>query len=63
MDQVDDLPLFEDYQMTGRTYRFFRGKLLFLFGFGLSHSTFQFKNLRTDRTEVVAGARFLLALM
>src|SRR6185436_5300111 len=32
---VDDLPPFDDYKMTGRTYRFFNGAPLYPFGFGL----------------------------
>ncbi|WP_455590817.1 glycoside hydrolase family 3 C-terminal domain-containing protein [Bacteroides sp.] len=42
----DDLPPYEDYSMKGRTYRYFDGKALFPFGFGLSYSTFGYSNLR-----------------
>jgi beta-glucosidase len=42
---VDDLPAFEDYSMQGRTYRYFSGKPLFEFGFGLSYTTFTYSNL------------------
>ncbi len=54
---VADLPPFEDYQMEGRTYRYFRGEPLFPFGHGLSYTTFQFGNLQIDRPEVEAGGR------
>ena len=37
-----DLPPFENYHLDGRTYRFFKGKPLFPFGFGLSYSKFQY---------------------
>ena len=43
---VNDLPPFEDYHMEGRTYRYFRGKALFPFGFGLSYTSFHYSNLR-----------------
>jgi beta-glucosidase len=35
------LPYYEDYRMTGRTYRYFKGSPLFAFGHGLSYTTFE----------------------
>ena len=39
---VDDLPDFLDYTMKNRTYRYFTGKPLWNFGYGLSYTSFSF---------------------
>ncbi|MDR3460550.1 MAG: glycoside hydrolase family 3 C-terminal domain-containing protein [Verrucomicrobiae bacterium] len=39
-----DLPAFEDYAMTNRTYRFFNGQPEFAFGHGLSYTKFTYQN-------------------
>lgn len=38
----DDLPAYDEYDMSGRTYRYFKGKPLFPFGHGLSYSRFMY---------------------
>jgi beta-glucosidase len=49
---TEDLPPFEDYRMTGRTYRFFGGSPLYPFGHGLSYTTFRYDRLRTSAASI-----------
>jgi beta-glucosidase len=46
---VNDLPPFEDYNMKGRTYRYFEGEALYQFGYGLSYTSFKYDNLTVDK--------------
>ena len=48
---VKDLPDFDDYDMRGRTYRFFQGEPQFEFGYGLSYSKFEYSNLKEKRKD------------
>ncbi len=49
---VDQLPDFLDYNMEGRTYRFFKGEPLYSFGYGLSYTKFHYSNLQLSSNKV-----------
>lgn len=40
---INQIPAFEEYNMKGKTYRYFEGDPWFAFGFGLSYSTFRYE--------------------
>jgi beta-glucosidase len=52
---VDQLPPFEDYNMKGRTYRYFSDVPLYPFGFGLSYTQFKYSNLQLRSSAIKAG--------
>lgn len=52
---VDQLPNFEDYGMDNRTYRYFNGKTLYPFGYGLSYTKFEYSQLTLSAAKITAG--------
>jgi beta-glucosidase len=52
---TSDLPPFDDYSMSDRTYRYYRGTPLWGFGYGLSYSTFKWTNLKLSTDSLQAG--------
>jgi beta-glucosidase len=50
-----DLPAFEDYSMSNRTYRYFGGQPLFAFGHGLSYTQFRYSDPKLNGTNFAAG--------
>lgn len=58
---VDQLPDFENYDMEGRTYRYFHKEPLYPFGFGLSYTTFKYSNIQIP-TNISADKDFEISV-
>jgi len=52
---LDNMPAFTDYTLKGRTYRYFTGKPLWGFGYGLSYSTFKYGPIKLSAETLKAG--------
>jgi beta-glucosidase len=52
---ADQLPPFADYDMKGRTYRYFEGDPLYVFGHGLSYTRFEYTELHVGKARLGAG--------
>ncbi|HEV2136430.1 MAG TPA: glycoside hydrolase family 3 C-terminal domain-containing protein [Terracidiphilus sp.] len=52
---VSQLPNFEDYSMANRTYRYFKGKPLYPFGYGMSYTKFSYSDLSLANSSINPG--------
>jgi beta-glucosidase len=52
---ADQLPAFGDYRMDGRTYRYFKGEVLYPFGHGLSYTRFRYAAPSLSAPAIQAG--------
>ncbi|HUE42411.1 MAG TPA: glycoside hydrolase family 3 C-terminal domain-containing protein, partial [Candidatus Sulfotelmatobacter sp.] len=59
---VNQLPPFEDYSMANRTYRYFDGEPLYPFGYGLSFTSFSYKNARVDQPKIPATQNIIISV-
>ncbi len=58
---LDELPPFDDYDITkGRTYKYFKGDVLYPFGYGLSYTSFKYSNLQVADGEEEVSVSFQL---
>ena len=49
---VEQLPDFQDYSMQGRTYRYMAQAPLYPFGYGLSYTSFDYRDARLSKTAI-----------
>jgi len=59
---VQDLPPFEDYQMEGHTYRYFRGEPLYSFGYGLSYTRFAYADLHLSAKSIAPNETLTISV-
>jgi beta-glucosidase len=57
---LDQLPDFTDYSMKNRTYRYFHGKPLYGFGYGLSYTHFAYSHLHLSTARLTAGGTLMV---
>lgn len=50
-NQLKDMPEFTDYSMRGRTYRYFPGKPLYPFGYGLTYGDVWVTGAKAEKTD------------
>ena len=56
-DTLAELPDFTDYSMQGRTYRYYTGKALYPFGYGLGYGRCSLELLKAERGEARVRVR------
>lgn len=59
---INQLPDFEDYNMTGRTYRYMTDEPLFPFGYGLSYAHFSYGMPTLNKESIQAGETLIVSV-
>ena len=58
---TDQLPDFENYDMAGRTYRYFEGEPLYPFGYGIGYTSFSYGKGKLSKSSIRKGASVKLS--
>ena len=61
-NSVEQLPDFSDYSMANRTYRYFKGEVLYPFGYGLSFTHFTYSNVRVSPARTDSAQRVTVSV-
>lgn len=62
VENMDDLPPYESYDMTNRTYRYMKKEALYPFGFGLSYAKLALSDLMIEEDDLSVGEETTLSL-
>lgn len=62
VNDLTDLPPYEDYAMKNRTYRYFEGDLLYPFGFGLSYADISIENTEVSNNKIESEKTVIISI-
>ena len=54
-NDMSQIPPFDDYDMENRTYKFFKGKPMYPFGYGLSYGKIEYYGIHISSDKISAG--------